>query len=98
MYAMAMYAYLSFGYVVEVAWVWFIPRDLINYTPTYWESTGLVFIIGMFTNRPTPKKSDYLKEEYYDKKDYSRVVVFGLLMPWFYLLIGYTLKERFFIW
>lgn len=96
-YVALIYSYLAYGYIVSITWGWFIPNTLIQYTPTFWESTGLVFMAHILTNRGKVRKSDHLNKDIYSQKDFIIAQLVGILSPWFFLVSAWLLKNHFFI-
>jgi len=97
-YIVMLYSYLSFGYVIEITWKWFIPNDLTIFIPTYWQSVGIYFMIKVLMGGSTVKKAEYLKKYMYESKNYMIGCVLSFISPWTLLLAGYVVKNHFFFW
>lgn len=77
------YSALSWGLVFFKFYGWFV---LPVYTSlpdvNYWQSVGLIFFVGLFCRY----HGEGLKNEY---KDFSALVMTGVLTPWWSLFLGY---------
>jgi len=88
-YIVSVYAVMANGYVGYIMWGWFAPEVIKGQITSMWDLIFVSMTVKIFT----PKNSTSHNP---DSKGYKPFLL-ALAMPWVWLLLGWVIKNKFWI-